>query len=392
MGKNYIQIKDGNVIIPEKLYNNEREIDYIAYILGYDLLNDVLSKSNTNECDITYDFCNYLANKFIDTDYYKNERHSTYEMLREWVIDNEYFKDELLAWNEKSHEEKVTEIEEKPTYIIKVWETEELRDMGESSILETGFIDMGTAVDRAKKIWQDNDFASIEVQTGEGHEKSEVIYFCDSEGESYMGASKEYIETHRENMIKIFKLYHTMSPEITSQFGGLYIVHEIEYRFKNNPEWYDRFSQADKETIFEQVHEAWIQASSNIGSYQVANAILDAVIDGKISIKQLSELSSSDVLDIAEELYDFEELEDEEEYESSEDDEPLSYEEIVALATGKNADAEYEPSSKDLLKEHLHEQADLLPPDMFDKSLEEALTEVDEIFEETDEEDCEYEM
>lgn len=67
----------------------ENEVNYIAFCLGYDLINEMLSKSETSECDINYDFCNYLANKFIKTDYYKNEKYSTYDNLREWLNDNQ---------------------------------------------------------------------------------------------------------------------------------------------------------------------------------------------------------------------------------------------------------------------------------------------------------------
>ena len=69
-------------------YQEQSEVSYIAFVLGYDLLNEMLTNSETKECDTNYDFCNYLANKFLETDYYKNERNSTYDNLREWIEDN----------------------------------------------------------------------------------------------------------------------------------------------------------------------------------------------------------------------------------------------------------------------------------------------------------------
>ena len=84
----YIKIENGQVELPQEKYQKESEISYIAFCLGYDLLNDKLSKSETNECDNVYDFCNYLAKQFIETDYYKNTRQSTYDSLQEWLEDN----------------------------------------------------------------------------------------------------------------------------------------------------------------------------------------------------------------------------------------------------------------------------------------------------------------
>lgn len=84
----YIKIENGQVQLPQEKYQKESEVSYIAFCLGYDLLNDKLSESEKDECDNVYDFCNYLAERFIETDYYKNAWRSTYDSLREWIEDN----------------------------------------------------------------------------------------------------------------------------------------------------------------------------------------------------------------------------------------------------------------------------------------------------------------
>ena len=69
----------------------ESEKAYFTFVLGYDLLNDMLTKSSTPENDVSYDFCNMIADKFLKSDEYKNEKYSSYEMLESWVNDNKDF-------------------------------------------------------------------------------------------------------------------------------------------------------------------------------------------------------------------------------------------------------------------------------------------------------------
>jgi len=61
---------------------------YLNFVLGYDLLQDMLKKSDKPECDISYDFCDYVSGKFMKSEEYRNTRHSTYEMLEQWIRDN----------------------------------------------------------------------------------------------------------------------------------------------------------------------------------------------------------------------------------------------------------------------------------------------------------------
>lgn len=67
----------------------ESEKAYFTFVLGYDLLHDMLSKSSTPENDISYDFCNMVAGEFLKSEEYKNEKYSAYDMLEQWVNKNE---------------------------------------------------------------------------------------------------------------------------------------------------------------------------------------------------------------------------------------------------------------------------------------------------------------
>lgn len=69
----------------------ESEKAYFTFVLGYDLLNDTLKKSSTPENDISYDFCNMIAEEFLKSEEYKNVKYSSYEMLESWVNDNKNF-------------------------------------------------------------------------------------------------------------------------------------------------------------------------------------------------------------------------------------------------------------------------------------------------------------
>ena len=103
---NYVTMENGQVQMSNEKYQEQSETSYIAFGLGYDLLNEMLTNSETRECDINYDFCNYLAKKFMATEYYKNDWQSTYDNLRDWIEDNtDNIKSEHLFFT--NHDNKV---------------------------------------------------------------------------------------------------------------------------------------------------------------------------------------------------------------------------------------------------------------------------------------------
>ncbi|MGN1341699.1 MAG: hypothetical protein ACI4VL_00520 [Bacilli bacterium] len=83
-----VEIKEDKVIIPKDQYNEESEINYLNFVLGYDLLNDMFKKSKSPECDLSYDFCDYLSRQFIKSEEYQNTNYSTYDMLVKWLENN----------------------------------------------------------------------------------------------------------------------------------------------------------------------------------------------------------------------------------------------------------------------------------------------------------------
>ena len=82
------KIEKDKVIIDKDTFNEENEIHYLNFILGYDLLNDLYKKSIRSECDVNYDFSDYISREFIKSEEYQNTRYSTYEMLEKWLENN----------------------------------------------------------------------------------------------------------------------------------------------------------------------------------------------------------------------------------------------------------------------------------------------------------------
>lgn len=82
------KIDNNNVIVNKDDFLEESEIQYINFVLGYDLLNNMFKKSKYPECDISYNFCDKLSREFVKSEEYQNTNHSTYEMLVEWLNHN----------------------------------------------------------------------------------------------------------------------------------------------------------------------------------------------------------------------------------------------------------------------------------------------------------------
>lgn len=76
-------------------------------------------------------------------------------------------------------------------YIIKIWETEELRDTGESDIIETNIENLDNAISKAKKIMEEQNYASLEVQD---EEEKNSFYFCTPTEEIYLNNLENELE------------------------------------------------------------------------------------------------------------------------------------------------------------------------------------------------------
>ncbi len=61
---------------------------YLAYVLGYDLLHDLIESSNKSECDVSFEICMQIAADFMSSVEYRTAKCSLYEALETWLRDN----------------------------------------------------------------------------------------------------------------------------------------------------------------------------------------------------------------------------------------------------------------------------------------------------------------
>ena len=80
-------------------------------------------------------------------------------------------------------------------YIIKVWETEQERDLGESNIVDTNLNDIEQAIGKAKNIMSNQNYASLEVQN---NNENKTYYFADSTEEKYFQENIEKAKTQEK--------------------------------------------------------------------------------------------------------------------------------------------------------------------------------------------------
>ena len=84
-------------------------------------------------------------------------------------------------------------------YIIKIWETESEREQGLSEIIEVGFDKLEIAMEKARKISEDNEYACIEVQDSKQKKSYLTI---DEKGEKIDNFN--YIDAIRQEKINHF--------------------------------------------------------------------------------------------------------------------------------------------------------------------------------------------
>lgn len=82
-------------------------------------------------------------------------------------------------------------------FLIKIWETEENRNIGESDIVEINIKNIKQAIQKAKRIMEDMNYASLEVQS---EDEQQSFYFSTPTKEEYL---YDFYEKNIEEKIKL---------------------------------------------------------------------------------------------------------------------------------------------------------------------------------------------
>lgn len=61
---------------------------YYVFCLGYDFMNESFKNSTSPECDVVFDKCKNLIDKFMNSEEYQNYMKSGYDSLEEWLKNN----------------------------------------------------------------------------------------------------------------------------------------------------------------------------------------------------------------------------------------------------------------------------------------------------------------
>ena len=129
----------------------------------------------------------------------------------------------------------------KHKYIIEIWETEDDRDIGESfEYLET-FDNKTQAIEKAKHIWNKNDYACIEVVDSLNNDS---IFLVDSEEERYFYKDKEVSLVSKEMLNEYINKW-TKKEELPISVNLLYCKDGNKYIAIDNSTnncWVEEFS------------------------------------------------------------------------------------------------------------------------------------------------------
>lgn len=68
----------------------DKEISYYTFVIGYDFLQEDFKTSPYPECDLTYGFCEKVAKDFVNSNSYKYDNRSSYELLEKYINENRF--------------------------------------------------------------------------------------------------------------------------------------------------------------------------------------------------------------------------------------------------------------------------------------------------------------
>lgn len=91
---------------------SDKDYYYYVFCLGYDFMNESFKNSTSSECDVVFNKCKKIIDKFIDSEEYQNYMKSRYDSLEAWLENNKDKITEVLS-EENNTKHKNTERSER---------------------------------------------------------------------------------------------------------------------------------------------------------------------------------------------------------------------------------------------------------------------------------------
>lgn len=192
----------------------------------------------------------------------------------------------------------------KKQYLIKIWETEEEREEGISSIIETNITDLKKAIEKAKKIMEEQQYASLEVQT---NNEQETLYFATPDNEQFFYQDNQENENKSiESIVDEYFNEYDISKLI--DYGSDRDSHNMPTMTQMYKDIFDKLNIKYQDISTEDISDGKYKTNIKLEDENELNIYTDAWNDKKVVtdnikkvcevIEQIEEYSSSDDMEM----------------------------------------------------------------------------------------------
>lgn len=137
----------------------ENEKSYLIFVLGYDFLN---TKLNNLECDLAFEKCKKIIDKFMKSEEYLNLKCGVYNALEYWLEHNEKFVNKVLNENMYEYKEKVIALKKALLDFDKATEDIDFNELNEK--VTTKGIDFPFEKDLSEKVFEITSYLDTLVE------------------------------------------------------------------------------------------------------------------------------------------------------------------------------------------------------------------------------------
>ncbi|MBP3707579.1 MAG: hypothetical protein J6J36_03085 [Clostridia bacterium] len=140
----------------------ENEKSYLIFVLGYDFLN---VKLNNLECDLAFEKCEKIIDKFMKSEEYLNLKCGVYDTLGYWLQHNEKVVNKVLNENMYEYKEKIITLRKALSNFDKATEDIDFNELNEKVIAKG--IDFPFEKDLNEKIFEIVEYLDTLVEVVE---------------------------------------------------------------------------------------------------------------------------------------------------------------------------------------------------------------------------------